>query len=375
MVEFIEPIFNLFKVKFDKMDELQVIDKDADLVVFYINLENVFTLLFQPRIDNQLRASGADQQKLQLAFISNIINLAQHYRLYSCCKGKNFDSRIILYWNYPRSNYKNRKYVTKYREHHDIKFFRNISCTYMVDALNDCHSLLRSTMKYVNEVYLLDGRKMECSLIPLLLARNHFSKEERQIQHIVVSKSVYDYQYLNLFKENFRVLVPAGEKSYILHETNVFDYLIKTTQAPVNVPIGQLPTLISLMGDTYRGIPKMNGVGPVGAVKLINKAIETLTIGCDTCSVELLRNVVDEPKREQFEKHYRATSLELQYQELTPLEIAEILSQIEDKCQDETLGELNETVFALFPLMIINSKTQQVRNSERFRYDITSIFR
>lgn len=375
MVELIEPIFNLFKVKFDKMDELQVIDSDTEIVVFYINLENVFTLLFQPRIDNQLRASGANQQKLQLAFISNIINLAQHYRLYSCCKGKHFESRIILYWNYPRANYKNRKYVTKYREHHDQKFFRNISCAYMSDALNDCYPLLISTMKYINEVYLLDGRKVESSLIPLLLERKYFHEEEHRMQHIVVSKSVYDYQYLNLYPENFKVLVPAGEKSYLLHETNVFDYLIKTTQTSLNVPLGQLPTLISLLGDGYRGIPKMNGVGPVGAVKLINKAIENLTIGCDTVSLELLKRIVEEPKQEQFEKHYRATSLELQYQELTPLEVTEITSQIEDKCQDETLEELNEAYFSEFPLMIINPRSQQLRNSERFRYDITSIFR
>lgn len=372
MVEFIEPIFNLFKVKFDKMDELRVIDRDTKTVIFYINLENVFTILLQPRIDNQLRASGADHKKLQLAFISNIINLAQHYRLYSCCKGKNFESKIILYWNFPRSNYRNRKYVTKYRENHDTKFFRNISCAYMTDALNDCHKLLTSTIKYINEVYLIDGSQLECSLIPLLLARNYFN-EEPNTQHVVVSKSVYDYQYLN--KDGFKVLVPAGEKSYLLHETNVFDYLIKTTQTSLNVPIGQLPTFLSLLGDGYRGIPKISGVGPVGAAKLINKAVENLTIGLDTTSIEMLQRIVEEPLREQFEKHYRATSLESQFQELTPLDITTIISQIQDKCQDETIDELNESAFEEFPLMIVNNRTQQIRNSERFRYDITSIFR
>ena len=373
MNDFVEPIFNLFKVKFDKIDELELINKEAERVIFYINLENVFTLLLQPRIDNQLRASGASFNEMKTLFISSIINLGQHYRLYACARRKNLKSKIVLYWNYPRARYKNRDYITKYRDDYDGKMFRNLGCTFMTEVLSEAYETLKTTMTYINEVYLVGGGEIESSLIPYVMEKE-FAKSGERIQNVIVSKSVYDYMYLAY--PQFVNLIPAKDKSFILTAENVIEHMksVATVKNPMSIPVAQLPTLISIIGDQHRGIQSLKGYGIVGAIKCINAGIQEMMIGEETRSYQMLREILPPEKRAAFERNYPAVSFEEQYANLSPTDINSITSQIIDKCQDDVLKEINESVFKTCPLMIVESRTEQIRKSERFQFDVASIF-
>lgn len=373
MNDFVEPIFNLFKVKFDKIDELNLIYPDTERVIFYINLENVFTLLLQPRIDNQLRASGASFNEMKTQFISNIINLGQHYRLYACSRCRNVKSKVVLYWNYPRARYKNRDIIEKYRDAYDGKMFRNIACSFMTEVLAEAHELLTTTMQHINEVYLVGGGEAESSLIPYIMEKE-FAKSGEKIQSIIVSKSVYDYLYLAY--PQFVNLIPAKDKSFILTPENAIEHMknVATVKTPMSIPTGQLATLISILGDQHRGIPKIDGYGIVGAIKCINAGVQDVVIGEDTRSPELLQKILPPPKRGQFVRNYSVVDFETQCANLSPTNINFIVSQIVDKCQDSVLQEINETVFKTCPLMIVESRTEQIRKGERYQYDVSSIF-
>ena len=89
---------------------------------------------------------------------------------------------------------------------------------------------------------------------------------------------------------------------------------------------------------------------------------------------EDLEEIVEEKHRRLFHNNYRCTSLPYQKSELTPTNISYIENQLVDKFDDDKLKEINETVFMQCPLMIVNTRTEQVRNTERFRYDAKSIF-
>ena len=78
MNDFIEPIFNMNKIKFDRLDQLAIIPPGTTYVNIFIGLEGVFRTLINSRIENQLRASGYDKKQLKLDLISGIINLEQH---------------------------------------------------------------------------------------------------------------------------------------------------------------------------------------------------------------------------------------------------------------------------------------------------------
>ena len=106
---YIDPVFNMFKVRFDWMNRNRILRNDVDRINWYINLENVFRVLLSPRLENMLMADGIDDNQIKMDLISNMVNLGQHYRLYAAKMG--YESRVILYWNYTKGHYNNRKYL------------------------------------------------------------------------------------------------------------------------------------------------------------------------------------------------------------------------------------------------------------------------
>lgn len=370
MNDFVEPIFNMNKIKFDKLDELSVIRTGTKHVNLFISLECVLKTLINGRTENQLRASGYDGKQLELDLISGIINLGQHYRLY-CAKNR-VSSKIILYWNYPMASYRNRTYIPKYRDEYNRKMFRSDTCPFLVETLQNAHELLKTTVDYVNEVYLVDGGVTESSLVPYVLMKEKLPHDE-QTQNIIVSRFGYDFQYIG---SGDTVVRPARDNSDIITMENLVDHL-KTTgylKNPLMVPLPQIPTLLAMIGDEHREIPKLDGYGLSGAVKSINNAIQSLKIHSGCTEVEYLAEVVEPQKYRQFQNNYRSISFEYQYSELTPVNISYIENQLVDKFDDDKLNEINETIFRQCPLMIVNTRSEQVRNTECFRYDAKSIF-
>lgn len=369
MNDFIEPIFNMNKIKFDRLDQLAVIPPGTTHVNIFIGLEGVFRTLINSRIENQLRASGYDQKQLKLDLISGIINLGQHYRLY--CAKQRISSKIILYWNYPMGNYKNRTYIPKYRDEYNRKMFRSDTCPFLVETMEDAHELLKTTVDYINEVYVVDGGVAESSLVPYILAKILPSGEH--VQNLIVTRFSYDFQYITY---GYKVVVPAKDDSELITIDNVVDKMKISghIKNPLTVPLQQIVTMKALLGDEHRGIPKLDGYGLSGAVKTINHAVQTLKIHSACEEIEYLEEIVEEKHRRLFHNNYRCTSLPYQESELTPTNISYIENQLVDKFDDDKLKEINETVFMQCPLMIVNTRTEQVRNTERFRYDAKSIF-
>ena len=101
----ISPIFNCHKIKFSKLDELNPLN--GKKVRFFINLESVLKRILTQYVNNYLVARN-DTLYTKKELLSNIINLAQHYRLY--CAKQDIESEVYLYWNYPCGNFNNYKY-------------------------------------------------------------------------------------------------------------------------------------------------------------------------------------------------------------------------------------------------------------------------
>ena len=51
----IDPSFNRYKIKFEKLDSLKVTKPSVDRVCVYISLEMIFKTLFTPRINDYTR--------------------------------------------------------------------------------------------------------------------------------------------------------------------------------------------------------------------------------------------------------------------------------------------------------------------------------
>ena len=354
----VDPIFNMFKTKFTVMDKLKLLDVNADRVDVYINLESIFKVLMTPRINNYLIATCENNNIFKINLMSNIVNLAQHYRLYFAKYGK--DSRVFLFWNFPKGQYKNNVYIQGYREYYNHKMFKYDGCEYITRSLSECHEFMKKLFNYINQVYLINGDTIDSSVVPYIIEDNIYSTlDNTNIQKIIISNSKYDFQFVC---HGFTILETNRDNSCIVTKDNVID-VIKTKMNIKNestIPIGLLPFALSLLGDRYRNIPKLSGIGLSSIIKMVNKALDNVLITENTQDIEMLSKIISEKYRDKFIKNYLCTDVARQYLEVTPLEIQLIERQIVDKFDDNALQVINEKYFKTNPLMIINTKTEQV---------------
>lgn len=362
----IDPMFNARKIKFTVLDKLKILESDTTRVHVYINLESVFNRIIQQRLNNYIVAcikEKEDKNKFQLSLIANIINLAQHYRLYFAkC---HIDSRVILYWNYPpSSNYLNRKYIVDYRSSYNHKMVRNDECRFIVDSIWDIAGLLQKMVAFINEVYVIGGGNVESSLIPMAMEQHVY--EDYSAQKIIVSDSKYDFQYVNY---GYTVIESAKDDSVIITKDNVIDVLKDRNKikSEMTVPPTLLPFVTCLLGDRYRNIPKLAGVGLSTILKMANKALENHAITENTTDVDMLTNIITVQYQNQFKNNYLCTNLEYQMKDVTPLDISLIKQQVVDKFDDRTLKNMNERYFLHCPIMMIDTKTDQLLGAYRER--------
>lgn len=364
-MDIIDPIFNMHKIKFDILDKWNLIDKSVNRVNVYINLDNVFKLILNPRVNNYIQASssvsnGDFKNKVSRCLVSNIINLGQHYRLWLA--KKSIDSRIILFWNYPLpEKFKNAKYLSFYKSDYIEKHTEGMEVSNILPILKDAEKFCKECIKYINEVYLINPGGIEASLVPYILNEEVYKKDSIPTKNILISNSLYDYSYVNY---GFDILSPSikKKKPYMVTRQNVIEVIKDRSRVSSILTVNPnfLEFITSILGDRDRNIPSITGVGIVTIMKLILTSIEDGLITNDTKDVDMLSNILREEYMEIFERNYRCINLEYQMNDVEPLDIHKITSQLVDNYDEATLNDMNEKYFKLLPIEIIRPKSEQV---------------
>ena len=354
----IDPIFNMYKVKFNKLDELGIIDHSKKKIRIFISLETVLKTLINERNSNYLYAQGSPNADIIMSVVSNVVNLGQHYRLY-CAKCRK-DAEVYLYCNYPHDFYKNCEIVNTYRAHYVERVLKNTNAQFLSDKIASAFEFMEKFIKYINGVYLIKERSIESSLIPYIIMQND---PDESYQNIIVSNGKYDFQYVN---HSCTVLVPSGENSTLITRDNAMEQLkeLCEVKTPINVSTTFIPFIVSLLGDKYRSIPKIHGVGMASLLKIIESGMGKKIITSSTTNLDMLSEILDPPFRELFRNNYMVTDVVLQYLRLSDSEKFHVMNQIEDRYDENTLHYLNDRYFKSHPLMIVNTRSEQIVKEE-----------
>lgn len=367
-MEMIDPIFNMHKIKFDILDKWDLVDKKTTRVNVYINLDIVFKLLINPRINNFIQASSSINDSddymnyVTKSIVSNIINLGQHYRLWLA--KQSLESRIIIFWNNPIGDprlYINSKYNPCYREEYTDKYHVSMDNSHILKAIGEAIKFCKSCIQYVNEVYLVESGIVEASLVPYILDKEFYGKDGTTTKNIIVSTSTYDFIYANY---GFTILCPSVRKKppYIINSNNVIEVLKQRSRVSSVISVNSIfvEFILSLLGDKDRGIPSILGIGIVTIMKMISTAIDRGLISEDTKDIEMLAGIIKTDYKDIFRRNYHCINLEYQMNDLEPLDIHKITSQLVDKYDEATLNDMNEKYFKLCPIEIIRPRSEQV---------------
>lgn len=344
-----DAIFNMYKVRFDKLDAL--FDamphglKPGDTVNVYLNLEMVLKTLLNRDVEQYVQVRPDEKHQ---EFIANVLNFIAHYRLFFT-KNK-LKSRVFLYANDVESTYfRNQVSIPTYREFFKDKLTIRNHRSHFVRLLTHTFKQIETIAEYIEDVHFIRTREIEPSLVPLFVMRELDKPAEMQF---IVSNDRYDYQYA---LHGAYILRPKKEHSYIVHEQNLWR-LVKLEEKLVNeveLPPAFYPVVLAMLGDKYRNIPKIKGVGLFALMKVLRKALDDRQITESMNSVHAIANAMTEKLRPMLIENSYATDLHIQYLVLTTVDRMNLEKKFVNRFDNVGLKQINETYFVDSPIMLI----------------------
>lgn len=341
--------FNLFKIKYSKLDEL-LYDVDfikGEEIFIYINIESILKKLTSTITD---RENIMFESKRNIILTSCIFNLIAHYRYYF--HKKNVCSKVYVYG--PESidvNYLNREYNKDYRKYMSI--LNTDKTTSIGKNYQDTIMLIKTILNYIEGVNFITSGIIEPSVVPLII-NNQFNLQENKV--FLITDDKYEYQYI---KNNFKILRPRQDKSLLIDEENVMDILKNKTKCKniINPNINFLPFVISMLGDKYRNIDKIKGYGIAKIYSELDKSLQQNIITNDIENLNSLINTIPENFQNDFAINFMTTSIFEQYKKLSDVEMKYILNQVVDKYDGGYIKVINDEYFIDYPLNIIEINT------------------
>jgi hypothetical protein len=341
--------FNMFKIKYSKLDELleDFTFSKGEEVYIYISLESILKKLTSTITDKENIILSS---KRNIILTSCVFNLISHYRYYF--HKKSVCSKIFVYG--PESidvDYLNREYNKDYRT--KLMLMNAEETSSIGKTYKDSVKMIKTILNYIEGVNFITSGILEPSIIPLVISK-YFKTEINK--NFLITDDRYDYQYI---KNYFIILKPKMDKSTLIDSLNVMDILKSKTKCK-NIPnpdINFLPFIISILGDKYRNIDKIKGMGISRIYNEINKGLESNIITNDIENVNSLLCLVNENFQNDFLINYMTTSIFEQYKKISDVEEKYILNQIIDKYDGGYMKVINENYFNEHPLNIIEINT------------------
>lgn len=367
----IDAIFNLRKVKFSKLDVLfsdLEIKEMVQKVNIFINLESLFRKIHNKYVEEQLIALQKKELKeFHMNLISNVLNLAAHYRLYF---NKNKIGTNIVFYIQEMDKYvnlNNVQYCKNYRKSFIRKYTDHPELVTVNNVIRSTLNALDTIVAYVEDVYLVSSDRVESSVIPLALIDGKVLDGNL---NLMVTTDPYDMQYVN---KNFIIIYPAGEESMIVTKKNLFDVFrineILTVEG--SLPTYLLTFILSVIGDKNRGIDKVKGTSFNKVFKTLLKVYDKLGITEDDYIgfEELVSAIKDDPNdpngnKKRVVDNYYATDLSSQVRMISKVQMNHLTDCLTNTYESGALTGINDKYFSTAPINV-RELTQYKKSSGR----------
>lgn len=346
--------FNMLKMKYSTYDEsltsLDFLTPD-DKVNVFINLETIWKNLSMVM---DLEKKIIVQRDFKQIMISNILNLAAHYKRFFTSNG--LDTKVYLYHTDLLSDeFDQYKYNEDFRTYYLIKFNDNPKFALFSEKLNkDILPDVKTYCEFIPDVYFVNAHNIEGSLVPYII-----SKATPDRKNLIIGGEFYDTQYSQIPKfvnhyinrtfNKFNIYTDiVGYIKDLLKKDNDEDDLAKSFSKYYFYC-----SLLSAIGNKIRSIYGISGIGPVKLKKIIIDGLNDKTISENTSSPEVLGDIFhDDETKEEFVNNYYCSSILSMYDELSEAKKISVLNQLIDRVDINSLKSINSTVFENHPILL-----------------------
>lgn len=358
--------FNGYKVKYDILNQYMLPICNSQIVHsmnVFINLDDLFHMMHNPLIDNEFQICGRDAPK---QLIANIFNLIAHYR-YWCIKN-HYQCKVYAIYTTSFRSFKNAVYLPNYRDKYKKIYAKENSSYYFVNnAIELAIPMLPIIGKYIPDVYLVDSKYLEPSMIPL-----YISDEKSPMDwNLLISRDPYDLQYA--YRNRWNMVIPKGEYSRVINQEGIWDYVnhkerVFSEEVVLRYPYNLYILSRAVVGDTYRSIPRLRRIGWKTLFKFLDQVIsENPDAGETTLKLKLIEKIKGKSSlsNTEFNNNLSAINIDLQKDAMLELDHTLIDSQLIDVPDFDNLQEINRVQFMKYPLnlqFLCNTQEKKTKN-------------
>lgn len=348
--------FNILKMRYKDYDE-SLTNKNflypSDKINLFINLESVLKNI---SMISDLEKKLILQRDFRTILVSNILNLAAHYKRFFVNNG--LDTRVYLYHTHLESDYFTQyKYNDEFRTYYLVKYNSNPKFIYLTDALkDDILPEVKTYCEFIPNVYYISAKNIEGSLVPYIIAN-----EDSTRKNLIITGDLYDTQYSLLpnfvnhyFHNGYnKNSITSTVDNYLKEITKKDDKDIPSSMISLFQNYPFYCTLLSVIGDKTRSIDGVSRIKTMTVYKCLEKGIQENEIQINTSNPNLIGEIFhDEEIKEEFVNNYYCTSLIAMYKELTETDKKSIFYQRKDRIDVDSLMRLNQTEFVNHPLIL-----------------------
>lgn len=191
-------------------------------------------------------------------------------------------------------------------------------------------------------------------MIPYIIA-----KSDESYKNLIIGGDIYDTQYA--FYDKFMYHYIRKTPIYASVSWTIKGYLKEiykrevdqTTEVNLFSNLSFYLILLAVNGEKYRSIDPVTGIGPATVQKMIQKAIDERIITNTISSIDMISNIfTNESQKRDIISNFHSMSIMETYMNLSESDKFDIVSQIKDRFDNNSLIELNNTRFYYHQLIL-----------------------
>lgn len=342
--------FNAYKVKYALLDSYIRPVRNSQIIRrmnVFINIDDLLHNFHRPLVNNEFQAAGKDASK---QFISNIFNLLGHYR-YWCIKN-HFECKVYGIYTSTLRSFKNNIYNADYRKKFkDINSEVNSQFYFINETIKNSLPLLQIISNYIPDVYLIDSKYMEPSIIAQYISENEFKAD----WNILISRDTYDLQYA--YRNKWSVISPKGDNTTLVNQNGLWNYInnkekVYKDEMELHYPYQLYILAKAIVGDSYRSIPRLRKIGWKTLFKFLDKVVyDNPDASITTLQTKLIEIVQGKHVTDlELSNNMYTLNIDLQIETMIEIDKTSIHMQLMDIPDYENLKTLNAQQFYNYPL-------------------------
>lgn len=347
--------FTKLKIKYAEYDEsisrAQFLSSNDEVNVF-INLESVLNNL---SLIKSVEEKMMVQRDFNELIISNIINLAAHYKRFF--SNSRIRSKIYLYTTDLKSNdFNERKINSDFRSYFLTKYNENPKFVLLSEKIKfEILPDVKTYCEFLPDIYLINSLNIDGSVIPYVI-----HKQDENRKNFIIGTNIFETQYA--FVNNFMYnKIRGGQYNPNLprftdKRTDFIKNILNTDNRNIielfynpNIYCG----LLAIDGDRIRSLTGIYKFGPKSYERAILEGLSFNKFTRNVSSPELLATIFNnEEDREDFIDNFNCMNIHYMYDRLTDAMKTSITSQVVDRVDINALNSLNATRFYNNPLRL-----------------------